>query len=180
MTAKFGFLLLLAVFGMLMFLCGVLAPDSLRVPVSGAAAHTVARLEAAIGRAAPAAANTASSVAGAQAAGQPAKKGPDPVPAEQLLLPAPLPEKGRFAVEAGRFTDAQPAQELGKRLLGLRLPVEPVIEAVDQSGSHWWVVPVGPYASPADARAARMRVAQELGVDSLLPLILLPAAPPKA
>jgi hypothetical protein len=41
-------------------------------------------------------------------------------------------------------------------------------------------VPVGPYASPAEARAGRVRVAQELKVDSLLPLIMLPAQAPKA
>lgn len=175
--AKTGFLLLLALFGALMFLCGVLAPDAVRRPVSGAAALTVARLESALGHSAPAA-SPGSAGASAQA-GQPAKKGPDPVPAEQLLLPAPLPEKGRFAVEAGRFTDPQPAQELGKQLVRLHLPVEPVIEAVDQAGAHWWVVPVGPYASPAEARAGRVRVAQELGVDSLLALIMLPPAPAK-
>jgi hypothetical protein len=178
MMAKFGFVLLLAVFGGVMFLCGVLAPAALRDPVSGAADRTVAQLESALGRkAAPAGA--APAAAGASA-GASAKGGPAPVPAEQLLLPAPLPEKGRFAVEAGRFTDAQPAQELGKRLQSLRLPVVNVIEAVDQGGAHWWIVPVGPYASPAEARAGRVRVAQELKVDSLLPLIMLPAQAPKA
>jgi cell division protein FtsN len=177
MMAKFGFLLLLGVFGSLMFLCGVLAPESVRLPVSGAAAQTLARAESVLGRARPAASGAAATTAGAPAAPS-AKEGPPPVPAEQLLLPAPLPEKGRFAVEAGRFTDAQPAQELGKRLQSLRLPVEKVIEAVDQGGAHWWIVPVGPYASPAEARAARVRVAQELQVDSLLPLMMLPAPPP--
>jgi hypothetical protein len=169
MMAKFGFLLLLGVFGSLMFLCGVLAPESVRLPVSGAAAQTLARAESVLGRARPASAGAPASAAGASAAPS-AKAGPPPVPAE----------KGRFAVEAGRFTDALPAQELGKRLQSLRLPVEQVIEAVDQGGAHWWIVPVGPYASPAEARAARVRVAQELQVDSLLPLMMLPAPPPKS
>lgn len=179
MMAKFGFVLLLAVFGSLMFLCGVLAPTALRDPVSGAAGRAVAQVESALGRKAAAAGGAASGAAGASA-GASATEGPPPVPAEQLLLPAPLPEKGRFAVEAGRFTDAQPAHDLGKRLESLRLPVEKVIEAVDHGGAHWWIVPVGPYASPAEARAGRVRVAQELKVDSLLPLIMLPAPAPKS
>lgn len=177
MMAKFGFLLLLVAFGALMFLCGVLAPETLRVPVSGAATRTVAWAGTALGHspAPPPGSNAAAAAAGAAA-----KAGPPPVPAEQLLLPAPLPEKGRFAVEAGRFTDAQPAQDLATRLAALRLPVEKVIEAVDRSGAHWWIVPVGPYASPAEARAGRVRVGEELKVDSLLPLIMLPAAPAKS
>lgn len=179
MMARFGFLLLLVVFGALMFLCGVLAPDTLRVPVSGAATRTVAWAGTVLGRS-PAAPSGAKAAAAGAPANARAKDGPAPVPAEQLLLPAPLPEKGRFAVEAGRFTDAQPAQDLATRLAALRLPVEKVIEAVDRGGAHWWIVPVGPYASPAEARAGRMRLGEELKVDSLLPLIMLPLPPAKS
>jgi hypothetical protein len=77
----------------------------------------------------------------------------------------------------GQFASADQAGQLGSRIKSLRLPFVS-LDVVDQGGKRWTVVALGPYASPDEARMARMPALHDLGLNESLPLILLP--PPKA
>lgn len=174
MIARFGFIFLLLAFGLLMFAAGLLAPASLRQPVQtwstqllDFAGQKAARAPAASAAMAPASAGTA--VAAATPAASLA-----PVPAERLLLPAPLPAKGAYGVQAGQFATLDAAQALLRQMQSLYLPCVPPIAVVDRAGLHSFVAAAGPYASLAEAREARRQVAQALQ-QATPPLILLPA-----
>lgn len=187
MIAKLGFVLILAVFGALMFAGGMLAPESLRQSATLFAKQASQKLSAVFVQTASASAASAppagAASASASASGAAAVSVPpaaDPIPAEDLLIPTPLPDKGQYAVQVGQFADAAQANALGKRIKELQLPFDKVLDVVDQAGQRWSVVPVGPYASPDDARTARAAVARELHLSDALPLILLPAEKPKS
>ena len=185
MIAKLGFLLVLAVFGALMFAGGMLAPEPLRQSATALAKEAGRKWSSVSAKAASAssatAAASASSAAGASAAAStPAEAKADPIPAESLLLPTPLPEKGQYAVQVGQFADATQADVLGARVKASKLPFDKVLDVMDQAGQRWSVVAVGPYASPDEARTARAAIARELQVTDSLPLIMLPAPKPKS
>jgi cell division septation protein DedD len=181
MIAKLGFVFILAVFGVLMFVGGVLAPSSLRQSVAVFEKQANQKLNAMFGKAASA--SSAASAPGASAsaaASAPAAAKADPIPAESLLLPTPLPDNAQYAVQAGWFADAGQANALGKRIKELKLPFDKVLDVVDQAGQRWSVVPVGPYATADEARTARAGIARDLSLNDSLPLILLPAPKPKS
>lgn len=176
MIAKLGFILIVAVFGALMFAAGMFAPQSLRQPVQTmtqqAKAWFAATGKSSDSAAVPAAGSTASS---ASASAQADKT--DPIPAESLLIPAPLPDKGQYGLQVGQFASAGQAGELSSRIKSMKLPLA-LLDVVDQAGKRWTVVALGPYASPDEARMARASALRDLGLNESLPLILLP--PPKA
>lgn len=186
MTSKLGFILLVVVFGALMFLAGAIAPASIRKPLDAFGQKTMARFaDTGASQAANANAHdpvSASNPALASAADHApsGKAKEEPVWAESLLIPTPLPEKAQYALQAGQFASAEEANALGVRIKALHLPFVKVFDVVDQAGVRSTVVPVGPYASPDAARAARGSIARELGLAGPLALILLPAAPAAA
>jgi cell division protein FtsN len=181
MIAKFGFTLILAVFGALMFFGGILAPESIKRPATDFAQRAAQKFNDVFSKTAPAKADAAAATGvapTASAAG--AAKAADPIPAEALLIPTPWPEAGQYAVQAGQFADAAQADALGKRIKEMKLPFDKVLDVVDQAGQRWAVVAVGPYASADAARGARVAIASDLHLSEALPLILLPAAKPKS
>jgi len=92
---------------------------------------------------------------------------------EQLLLPTPLPQDGKYALQAGKFSIAEGAEGLRSRVLELGFP-SLVIPAVDKDGHYWFIVSVGSFESPDAARASRILISNQLGISEQLPLILLP------
>lgn len=166
MIAKLGFLIVVLLFGALMFVAGTLAPENLRSPVAAFGRHVAAKLTAAAGdaKAAPA---SASAEAG---------KEPPPIPSESLQLPVPLPAQGQYALQAGQFAVPEPAAALAKRLQAAGVPFQ-VLPVVDRAGQRWSLVAAGQYGSVDEARTARLRLADDLGISGALPVILLPAAP---
>jgi cell division septation protein DedD len=194
MNAKLGGTLMLAAVGGLAFLAGVAAPDSLRssLPILGAAkppaaapALTSADSAAAATptTAAPAfsAANPASAAASAAAASAPpAAAKPDPILLESLQVPVSPPAGGKYALQAGQFASEDVAIALGARIKQQKLPFDQTIKTVDQGGKIWYIVPIGPYATLDEARAARTQVALKLDLSGGLPAIMLPPPPPPA
>lgn len=176
MIAKWGFVLLLALFGGLMFAAGLVAPPAWRQPAASVTQRAMARLDALLGTTPPGAAQAAASDGAARPG---AKAGVAPIPAESLLLPAPLPDQGRYALQAGRFANPAQADALGKLAREQGLPVEKALEILDADGTRWWLLPIGPYASPDEARRARAEVGERLDLEAALPVVLLPT-PPKA
>lgn len=195
MIAKFGFVLVLIVFGALMFTGGVLAPDSLRQSVAATAKQVTNQVKLPFSRSglAETTASSATSPAkegktapaqspagGNTAPAAAADTNSQPVPIESLLIPTPMPEKGRYAVQAGLFTDNEQADALARRIQEMKHPFDKVLEVVDQAGRQWSLVPVGPYASAEEARTAAAMVAQDLRVNQTLPLIFLPSEKPES
>lgn len=98
----------------------------------------------------------------------------DWVPLEQLLLlPLPLPEKGKYALLVGQFVDAETAYRVHNRVMAFGLPSS-IIPVVDKDGLHWFIVSVGSFESPDDARTQRLPISRDLGISDPLPIILLP------
>jgi hypothetical protein len=161
--AKLGFLVVVIAFGGLMFVCGTLAPGGMRAPVAAFGRMVLDKLG-------PAADEAKGLPAGAAAV---ATQEPAPIPSELLQLPIAVPDKALYALQAGQFAVPEPAANLGKRLqaAGIAFRVFPV---VDKNGQKWSVVAAGQYASPDEARTARTRLAEELGIADGLPVIRLP------
>jgi cell division septation protein DedD len=190
MNAKYGHTLTLAAFGALMFFAGLKAPDSLRAVVASAPAPGVSpavaasvppavpasAVPAAVATAAAASASASASAAGAASASAKA----DPVPLESLQIPVPPPAQGRYALQAAQFASEALADELGAQIRQQKLPYDHAVKTVDEGGKVWYLVPIGPYASLDEARAARSQVALRLKLDGALPAILLPPPPPPA
>jgi len=92
---------------------------------------------------------------------------------EQLLVPTPLPENGEYALQAGKFSSAEGAEALRSHILASGLPSS-VIPGVDTDGLYWFIVSVGSFESPDEARVSRSSISSQLGISEQLPLILLP------
>ncbi|GAA5787220.1 hypothetical protein GCM10007860_21430 [Chitiniphilus shinanonensis] len=171
---------LVLLFGTLLFLAGVFAPASVRGSLGRGATDTLQavsrlplgdRLTAGLLPAKPAAKQaTASAPADASA--------PPAIPAEQIVLPAIPPAKAEYALQATQRADYREAQELVTQAQAEKLPAS-VITIAEDDGQHWYVVAIGKYASVEDARSGRVRVAQRLNLTGGLPVILLPAPPKK-
>jgi septal ring-binding cell division protein DamX len=192
MNAKYGHTLTLAAFGALMFFAGLKAPDSLRAVVASAPAPGVSPAAAAAAAsavaasvppavpasAAPAAVATAAAASASAAGSASASAKADPVPLESLQIPVPPPAQGRYALQAAQFASEALADELGAQIRQQKLPYDHAVKTVDEGGKVWYLVPIGPYASLDEARAARSQVALRLKLDGALPAILLPPPPP--
>lgn len=166
MLSKLFFVLILFLFGGFLFVAGVLAPESVKTPTASVARKAMAGLPFV----------SASGNADAKPVAEETKAPAEPpVPAESLLLPTPLPALGQYALQIGQFGSAESADVLLKRaqMAGV---VAKTIAAVDRSGQTWWIVAVGSYAQPEEARTARIAIAREISALEEMPVILLPAA----
>ena len=174
--------------GALMFAAGTVVPESIRQKVAEPAEQLFGQLAAVTNSVTGAEkedsasaenASTASPATAGAAAAAPAAAKAEPIPIQDLLIPSPLPDKAQYALQAGQFESVEDANALGARIKAAKLPFDKVIEVIDQGGKQWSIVPIGPYDSADAARTARMPVAQALGIDLSLPLILLPPPKPK-
>ncbi|WP_255990928.1 SPOR domain-containing protein [Chitinolyticbacter albus] len=169
---KLLFVVLVLLFGALMFAAGTLAPTSIKAGVERAANR--------IPGVAPSATKAAAPLSGQAAA--PAAKAASDIPevdAQALNLPAPLPDKADYALLAGQFSTADPAQALAAAARDARLAVA-LFESVETDGTRWFVVAVGKYGDVDAARTARQPIARTLNLDGALPVIMLPAPAKKA
>jgi len=91
---------------------------------------------------------------------------------ELLLLPTPLPENGKYALQAGKFSYVGAADELRRRVRALGL-LSSTIPVVDKDGLYWFIVSVGSFESLDAARASRISISSQLLI-SELSIILLP------
>ena len=168
MIAKFGLILLVLVFGALMLLVGLMAPDSIRRPLAGLGGRLQPPRVAAKLTSAPApSATPAAKAADAQ---------PQPIPYQALLIPSPLPPDGQYALQLGSYPTSSGAAASAKRAQDSGLPVSQ-IPVLDQNGERWFAVAVGQYSSPDDARAARISLSRTLELTQPLPVIRLPPKP---
>ncbi|NJD91160.1 MAG: SPOR domain-containing protein [Geobacter sp.] len=92
---------------------------------------------------------------------------------EQLLLPTPLPENGKYAILAGQFTNVEGANRFHLQVMALGL-ISSIIPVIDRDGQHSFFVSAGSFESPDAARANRAWISSQLGISEPLSLILLP------
>ncbi len=171
---------LVLMFGLLLFLAGVFAPATMRSSLGKHANDTLVavshlplgdRLTAGLLPAKPAAKAVAAPVA-ADASAPPA------IPAEQIVLPAIPPAQAVYALQATQRADYGEAKTLMDNAKDAKLPAS-VITIAEDDGQHWYVVAVGQYPSVEAAQSGRVRVAQSLNLTGGLPVILLPPPPKK-
>lgn len=162
--AKTGFILIVVIFGGIMFMAGVMAPDAVRRPLLSVFSVTKSSNP-------PRAATPAPPVASASA---PPTTDSDDLPYDALLLPAPLPSQGVYALQLGSYVEAASADAWIARARDQGYPVRK-LKVTDQNGARWIVVAVGRYASPDDARTARAATARRLEWTQPLAVIRLPA-----
>lgn len=92
---------------------------------------------------------------------------------EQLMLPTPLPENGEYSLLAGKFSSVLAAEGLRSYAQASGLPSS-VIPVVDRDGLYWFIVSVGRFGSPDEARTSRSLISSQLRIIDELLLILLP------
>ncbi|MFM0016308.1 SPOR domain-containing protein [Paraburkholderia sediminicola] len=175
---KAFFLLLLVAFGAAMFTAGALAPSSVKAPLERLAMQAAALLPGAHPHAA-AAPSTATAVAGgaviATSAAAPAPAYAASTPIASLLVPAPPPAHGHYALQAATFTSSDAASLFAGSVSeqGFKATIVPITD----SGQPL-IVAVGDYPSPEAASADQLVVGRQLKSTALPPVVLLPPAPP--
>ena len=173
MFAKLGLILLVSVFGVLLFVLGLLAPESMRLPVMRVVQEVTTSHQSALHP--PQQSHTAGTAL--TRAKQPPE--PAPIPYRQLLIQTPLPLGGLYALQLGQYPTAANAAASIERVRATGVPVT-AIGIVDDNGQRWTTVAAGQYASPDDARAARISLARTLTLTQALPVIRLPTKPASA
>jgi len=176
MIAKFGFILLVILFGAVMFIAGTMAPPSLHSYVATGIANIVPHSTVMKTGTTGADTNTASGAAGAPAKGDDKNK---PLPYQSLLLRSPLPAKAQYALQVGMFSDMTAANAMNAQLTKLGYPSS-IIAVVDTDQQTWQVVAAGNFGNLDDADAARIRLAQALKLAQPPSTIVLPPPPKPA
>ncbi|RAS33261.1 SPOR domain-containing protein [Paraburkholderia bryophila] len=189
---KAFFLLLLVAFGAVMFAAGTLAPSNLKAPIERLAAQTAALLpgEAPKTAAGSSSASSASSSTGGStvAGGAVIAKSAAPAgaanpanvaspvfaasaPIASLLVPAPPPAHGHYALQAATFTSSDAASLFAGSVSeqGYKATIVPITD----SGQPL-IVAVGDYPSPEAASADQLVVGRQLKSTALPPVVLLP------
>jgi hypothetical protein len=175
MVAKFGLILLVAVFGALLFVLGLLMPQSVRLPVIRVAQE----LTPPHGKSAPQTSPQSHASNPASTGAQQPAAAPAPIPYRQLIIPTPLPLDGQYALQLGLYPAASNATAWVERAQAAGVPAT-TIDVVDESGHRWIAVAAGQYALPDDARAARISLTRTLTLAQALPVIRMPAKPAAA
>ncbi len=160
---------------------GEVAPrDDFPAPAEAAPPEVAQAVDAATGQPIPAPAATPTPAAPAPSAPAPVATAPAAAPAPTPAAPAePLPASaagGRWAVNAGSYSNLDNARALSQRLKAQGLPV--TAETVDVNGKPAMRLRVGPYAERTLAEAARLRVAAVTGGSAAV--VALDAAPAAA
>lgn len=203
MLQKLGLVLLVVIFGLLMFAAGMAAPAGLREAAArawtrfaatssafarsaeSAVASDLQMVDAALPKGGPAvpgspgvglAGAVGAAKAGTASAGSAAAASADAVPLRSLLLPVPLPAKGQYGLQVGPFADAAAALAVCDRAAASNVPCA-LLTTVDSRGARTTVAAVGSYSLPEDARNASGWLASRLSIGAEQPVILLP--PPK-
>ena len=186
---KAFFLLLLVAFGAVMFAAGTLAPSNLKAPIERLAAQASALLPGEAPKTAAGSSSASSSTSGSTVAGgaviaksaapagaaNPASP-TSPVfaasaPIASLLVPAPPPAHGHYALQAATFTSSDAASLFAGSVSeqGYKATIVPITD----SGQPL-IVAVGDYPSPEAASADQLVVGRQLKSTALPPVVLLP------
>ncbi|WGS52884.1 SPOR domain-containing protein [Paraburkholderia sp. D15] len=191
---KAFFLLLLIAFGAAMFAAGTLAPSNVKAPIEHLANRAAAMLPGAVsgergkagalsnaasgGPTGASATSAGSTVAGgaviAKNAGPASAAYAASAPLASLLVPAPPPAHGHYALQAATFTSSDAASLFAGSITeqGFKATIVPITD----SGQPL-IVAVGDYPSAEAASADQLVVGRQLKSTALPPVVLLPPPP---
>jgi len=173
MFTKFGLVVLVVVFGALLFVLGLLAPEPVRRSVTQWTYNITAAREATTVKSPPKA------LAAAANASATKKSGAAPIPYAQLLIPTPPPPHGTYSLQLGLYPTTAGADDWVKRARAADVPAS-TISVLDENGQSWIAVAAGEYNSPEEARAARISLTRTLTLVQPLMVIRLPSQPSSA
>ena len=190
MLAKFGFVLLILLFGVFAFVGGTMAPDSWREPIAHGGQHVLDWLPG-VASSANEPAHSTSIAAAAKpvsvgSAAEPAHSATAPIALNSLIVTASVnpaaPAKGApvYALQVGQFISDDQASAAIERfqVQGLGLPLQK-LAVTDNQNTPWTIVAIGEFTSVALAREAAPRVEVALEVPNP-PVIQLPPPAPAA
>lgn len=183
---KAFFLLLLIAFGAAMFAAGTLAPSNVKAPIEHLANRAASLLPGDRPKTAASATTSATSTTSAGSAGSgstvaagavvaknaaPAAVYAASAPLASLLVPAPPPAHGHYALQAATFTSSDAASLFAGSISeqGFKATIVPITD----SGQPL-VVAVGDYPSAEAAGADQLVVGRQLKSTALPPVVLLP------
>lgn len=176
MLAKFGFVLLFLVFGLLMFLLGASLSEEarLRFPQLEKLRPAKPPVPPMVVPAAPGKPPSQAGKAGAD------PKAPPPQPLETLLIPAPAPKAGRYALQAGIFPDPAQADALVARIAALHLPgvKARTLAMRDREGRDWWVAAAGERDAPESLEDIRAWLGDRIALADARAILLPPEPKP--
>ncbi len=166
MIAKFGFVLLFAVFGALVFMMGVYLPNEARGRLPGGE-----RMQS--DKAAGAGSTPAPAPAAAKAGGE-----DKTAPLETLQLPATASKTARYTLQLSLFTSQADADALVAQVEALHLPgIKAKTLAVrDRAGQAWWIATAGDQDAPDALESTRVWLGERFALHAMR-AIQLPAAP---
>lgn len=182
MFAKFGFVLLILLFGTLAFMAGAMAPDTWRHAMSTAADRWVTAVRELVTTAHPSeslavtkktSTPATTSPAAAASAAPPLQMGALTIKAS-VGAPAPAAGQPAYAIQLGQYVTSDEAAMAAKRFqaLGVGLPFTQVA-VVDEKNQAWTILAAGQFTTPSAAQQAANRVQSSLNLDTL-PVIKLP------
>lgn len=172
MLAKFGFTLLVLLFGALAFTGGMMAPDHWRAPVA-AFGDKLLSIK-------PATASTAGTAKAAPAShASIAATAATPLSIDALLVTtevgaaAPAAGQPAYALQLGQFVSDDEAAQAERQAQPIGLPLVR-LQVTDADKTPWTVLAAGRFATAAQAQDAAVRVQVTLKLAST-PVIRLPA-----
>ncbi len=166
MIVKLSTVVILILLGALLYVAGVLAPDSVRQEVESRVRRVIPS-----DIVAPELSNL--KMPDFSAAPKKTALPEGTISADQLLLSGTSTDDTRYAVQAGAFADTQHAEALAKRLRDMQYPIR-MLSIVDGRNAHWIIVAAGSYTSANDARKIRAALSSQLGVPSMSVIQLPP------
>jgi len=179
--SKIAFVLVVIVFGIVMFVAGLLAPAALKAPYDVTLPQwlptslsklipikSVAAAGAAVAAATPAAAG------GAKAASAPAA-----IALTSLLVPATPAANTVYALQVALLATADQAADSAAPFTAAQVPVK-ILNVTTEDGKAWVLVAAGNYNSYDDARTQQTVLAQQFHLLDLPPVIVLPPPKPAA
>jgi cell division septation protein DedD len=172
MFAKFGFTLLVLLFGALAFTGGMMAPDNWRAPVTAFGNRLLSIKPAATLPSPTAKAPPTSHAAVAATAAA-------PLNIDSLLVTtevgaaAPAAGQPAYALQLGQFVTDDEATQAEQQAQAIGLPLTH-LQVIDADKAPWTVLAAGRFATQAEAQNAAVRVQAMLKLASI-PVIRLPA-----
>lgn len=201
--AKMGFIVLLLVFGGLLFVVGIQAPDDVRGKLQETFAKISQIIQNKTGGAPAAPQDAASKDATAQAPQAPAADGNNaqaaapaapvadkgaadakgkkdaPIAYKTLLLSSTAPAKAKYAIQLRLSRNSQDIAYYQSLLTPFGYKSQVLSVVVGKDPADWQLLAVGQFDSIDDAQDSGFTLAKELSLPQAPPTIMLPPPPPK-
>jgi septal ring-binding cell division protein DamX len=182
--SKIAFILVVLLFGVSMFVAGLLAPAALHSATHLSLRHSAqpwlppALAKLLDGGAKSAGAASAAGASGAAAAPA-AASAPAAIALGSMLVPATPQANSVYALQVALVATTDQANASAAPFSDAQMPVK-ILNVTTSDGKAWVLVAAGSYGSYDDARTAQTVLAQQFHLVDLPPVIVLPPPKPAA